>query len=60
MREVCDPEQEKFKMFGVYVTVAQTIMNWQYLEKEELYKDYVEEVSHMYSIFNHPLPEYFQ
>jgi hypothetical protein len=59
LREICEVENEKFKMWGIYAGVVQSIMNWQYFEKEDQFKSYIEAQSKHYSIFNNPLPEYF-
>jgi len=60
LREISEVEYEKFRIEGVYLKVAKTILNWQCLEREQDFKAYVEGIGNEYSLFNHPLPEYFQ
>jgi hypothetical protein len=35
IREVCEVETEKFKMWGVYTGMVQSILNWHYFKNDD-------------------------
>jgi hypothetical protein len=59
IKEVSEVEYEKFKMWGVYEGIVKTILNWPFFEAEDQFKNYSDNITHDYSFFNHPLPEFF-
>eukprot|EP00347_Sterkiella_histriomuscorum_P002211 403369041 len=59
IKEIIEPEQEKFQLWECYVDRVQSILNWKSLENDDEFSNYIAKVQQNYSVFNHPAPEYF-
>ena len=59
LRDTSDPEQQKFQIWNNYVGTVQGVLNWNVLEKEEDFRRYIEKLNQTFSIFSHPLADYF-